>query len=236
MPFPLVPVIIAGVVGFFAGAVAVNLYDESQRKVVGKKFGLLGERATGKTTLIYFLQTGRINKNVKPTQAPDNFPVSERSFTASGNHGTTRTFPIKMKEGVDVGGGASNYETWQKIVKDTDILLYLFRADKALENDTHHCKRIKKDISQIYKWLDERKTATETKPKFFAIGTHCDLSDEFNFQTIDERVEYIKDEFSDLPLIREIYAATGTPIILGSLDDEQKARGIVVQLFKHINT
>ena len=159
--------------------------------------------------------------------------MSHQVLGRQGNHGK-KPITITVKEGIDVSGNKAAYASWQRVAKSADILLYLFRADLILQKDDELVERMKADASQMRKWLKKR---GDDRPLVYLIGTHCDLDDDFDKVEDEEAVEYYLDTFGDNPAIKDAARKTkADAVILGSLIDEARARGLVFQLFQHIET
>ncbi|MCE2565733.1 GTPase domain-containing protein [Komagataeibacter sp. FNDCF1] len=132
------------------------------------KLCVLGERGTGKTTLLHFIQSNSVPTNNSQTALTE----KQKSFP--------RKIQDKLydfKESVDVPGDKAFYNDWKESCETANWIVYLFRADEIMHNDERACNRMESDMSFISDILDRRKKKPE---KILLIGTHCDCDSEYD--------------------------------------------------------
>lgn len=222
MPWPILYFVGGAIVGWLTYSTWQSLDDE----VSGKKFAFLGPGKVGKTTLIKFLQTGEVTDGYEPTMVPEDFGLSSRTFVEDGQHKKAQEIEVELEEGVDIGGADRHYPRWERIAKSSHVVFYLFRADWMVQGDEEHITRVRQDLGQLSTWLDE----AGSSPLVYFIGTHCDLDDRFGTYEKKGVTKYEQmslDGFPETPVVPD---AT----FIGSLKDQQKARGLSVLLFRDI--
>ena len=170
------------------GLAALN-WDTIIKALKGKKVAVLGARKVGKTRLINFLSKGSLPKKYEGTNYPE--PVRGRRFQL-------KELKLVIKDMVDVPGRGGY--TWERIVKDADIVLYLLRVDRLMKGHKPTEDRVQRDIGRIKRWLDDN-------PKefpLFIIGTHCDRTDpDWTTLSADQIVEY-EDKVRDMAIFQDL--------------------------------
>jgi GTPase SAR1 family protein len=230
MPLPVVPVLI-GLGSIIVGGVVFSNWERIEAKISGKSFAVLGPRHVGKTTLIHFMRTGEVKETHRRT-TEESFDVSTRAFMYEGEH-KEESIEVKMKSGVDVSGDRSklSQSRWKDVVESADVVLYLFQANRVLDDDEEYKKRLREEAGLISKWIEGR----ANEPSVQLVGTHCDLDEEFEVIKHENTTQYYLDGFSDDEAIRKMSRklSSGT-VILGSLETEEHARGLVTQIIKRL--
>jgi len=210
------------------GALLVGaiMWRKIVNKLKGKKLAVLGARGVGKTQLIKFLSSGSIPAVTKQTS------VTEK---AGSRRFQLKELDLKVEETLDVPGDKAFYAEWKDLYAQSDIILYLLRADRLIASDAVVEARVRDDLRHIGGWLDAREGAQ--RPRLFIIGTHCDLDDEFVTQYADRKGDYM-DKFRKLPIVSELVARGGgtreTKIVLGSLKTIQDTEALVYELFRQV--
>ena len=209
--------LIGAAVGAFVGAIIETLKD--------KRLAVLGERRVGKTVLINFLTTGTLSKEYRATRY---------SKKTEPNDFQLKDLKLRIKESKDVAGDASQYDQWQDIVQKADIVLYLLRSDKLMGGDKCTEERVKRDIGQIGKWLQEN---PQNFP-FFIIGTYCDLTTpDLTMLPEDERGAY-EDKIRGMPIFQEIALRSGggrkVRFVFGSLKSQDTTESLVYEIFDQV--
>lgn len=186
---------------------------------------MLGASRVGKTVLINFLTKGTLSKRYKSTRytrktEPNDFQLKD--------------LKLRIKESKDVSGDDSQYGQWKDIVQKADIALYLLRTDKLMEGDKCTEKRVKRDIGQIGKWLQEN----PKKFPFFIIGTYCDLTTpDLTMLPEDERVAY-EDKIRGMPIFQEIALRSGggrkVRFVFGSLKSQDTTESLVYEIIDQV--
>ncbi|EHK63378.1 hypothetical protein KYC_25768 [Achromobacter arsenitoxydans SY8] len=140
---------------------------------------------------------------------------------------------MKLKESLDVSGDKAAYAEWRELHDQADIVFYLLRADRLILGDSDVEERVKCDLKHIGDWLDSR----DPRPRFFIIGTHCDLDTEFGNTLADKPGDYV-DKFRKLPVVAELVGHAGgaqqAKVILGSMKTVQQTEALVYQVFQQV--
>jgi GTPase SAR1 family protein len=224
MPWPLLIWIgIGGVAVIFTSTIAVKWHDVVVA-LKGKKLAVLGARTVGKTSLVTFLSSGSIPEKYRQTLAPEK---------ASARRVQLKDLDLKVADTLDVPGSKDAYAEWKKLHDQSDVVLYLLRADRLIAGDAAVETRVRDDLRHIGGWLEAR----SPRPPLFIVGTHCDLDPEFASLSPDRRGDYI-DKFHKLPIVSESVARGGggqvAKVVLGSLKTIQDTEILVYQLFMQV--
>lgn len=226
MPIPLIllgigeVIVVAlagGIVGGFVG-LAIGYLIEN---LMGKSVAVIGERASGKTTLATFLSTGVIPEEYEQT-------LSEQ--TLKGRKLKLSELKLKISEINDVPGDKEFYHKWKSAVTRSDLIYYLARADQIIEQ-TENRKRVHSDIKHLVGWLSEN-----PGKKVFFIGTHCDLIPAYTKLTPATRGNF-QDTFFKNEEMKEVsmmLCRVDAGMILGSLVTEKDIQRVVHQSFQKI--
>ena len=229
----MIPIIIAVVVVAVAGAgIAVVLnWDDITKALTGKKLAVLGARIdrdpVGKTSLIKFLSEGSIPEEYKATNRPENVP---------GRRFQLRELELDIEDMVDVPGSKNRYASWKQVTKDANLVLYLLRIDKFMVGDKGTEVRIREDMGQIRRWLQDN-------PKdfpLFIIGTHGDLMDPDITTLSSDQIEDFEERVREIPIYETIEQLGGgggkVRLVCGSLKSEATTEVLVHRVFKEIET
>ena len=213
-------------VDIFGGAANTffNWWDKIIVALTGRRIAVLGARAVGKTHLMTFLTTGSLPVEYKQTVA---------SQKTDGNRFKLEDLELRVKSGLDVSGDKAAYGAWKSLFFNADIVLYLLRADLLIQQEASTEARVRDDFRHIESWLLER----SNPPKFFIIGTHCDLDENYR-TTNDSRRGDFYDSFNRLPIVSELVARAGgrakTNIVLGSMKTDGHAEKLVKGLLEQV--
>lgn len=223
MPLPLIPIVI-GVVSLLAGTAITVKWDAIMVALRGKKLAVLGARGVGKTHLVKFLETGSIPAEYKQTVAPEK--SASRRFQL-------HDLDLKVKSSLDVSGDKAAYGEWKELHDQADVIFYLLRADKLVAGDREVESRVRDDLKHIGGWLQTR----VSRPRFFIIGTHCDLDAEFLRTPADNFGGYV-DSFRALPIVTELVSRGGgaqqVKVVLGSMKSNRDTEALVYQIFRQV--
>lgn len=230
----MIPIIIAGVVVAVAAVgagvtVAALNWDKITKTLKGKKLAVLGARIdgapVGKTSLIKFLSEGSVPEEYKATNRPEK--VRGRRFQL-------RELELDIEDMVDVPGSKHRYASWKQVTKDADIVLYLLRIDKFMADDKGTEVRIRQDMGQIKRWLQDN---SKNFP-LFIIGTHGDLIDPDITTLSSDQIEDFEDRVREMPIYPTIEQLGGgggkVRLVCGSLKSEATAEDLVYRVFKEI--
>lgn len=214
-------IVIAAAAALLGGTVAAN-WDKIIKALKGKKLAVLGERKVGKTSLLKFLTEGSIPEKYEAT--------IEGGEKLCGRRFQLRDLELVIKDTRDVSGRRGY--SWERITKDADVVLYLLRADRLMEGHKPTEDRVRGDIEQIKRWLDD-------KPKefpLFLIGTHCDLTDPDLTTLPADKTGVYEDKMREK--LQDIFLRGGgernVRLVLGSLKSAATTEKLVFHLFKQI--
>lgn len=164
-----------------AGYLAYENWETIKKKVSGKSIVILGQRATGKTTLLNYLLKGEITLKHEATIGVKKVKISKKKLADLG--WDVRLNSIQN----DYSGVTSNYEQWLKALKNADIFIYLFKIDEWILDEGSVENQIEKDIKNIQKELNGKNIP------MFIIGTHLDLLEGIEFNNEKEKIKLIDD-------------------------------------------
>jgi len=225
MPLPLlIPIAIAAVLAAVIGTTIAVKWDQIVVAFKGKRLAVLGARGVGKTHLIKFLTLGSIPAEYKQTVAPEK--ASARRFQL-------KDLDLKVKDTLDVSGDKAAYAEWKELHDKADVVFYLLRADRLIAGDPAVELRVREDLRHIGGWLEARKS----RPRFFILGTHCDLDGEFSALSADRLGDYV-DQFHKLPIVAELVGRAGgaqqAKVVLGSMRSLPDTEMLVYQIFMQV--
>lgn len=224
MPLPVIVLIAIGVAAVLGGTTIAVKWDDIVIALRGKRLAVLGARGVGKTNLVKFLTTGAIPSEYKQTVAPEK---------ASSRRLSLKDLDLKVKKTLDLSGDKAAYAEWKELHDQADVVFYLLRADRLIAGDRDVEGRVRDDLRHISGWLDVR----SPRPRFFIIGTHCDLDAEFQSTSAGKIGDYI-DKFRRLPIVSELVARAGgaqqAKIVLGSMKTVQDTEALVYQVFMQV--
>ncbi|GEM_PF-2118070 len=208
-----VPLIIGGVI-FLGGGFLLR--DQIVKKVKGKKIAILGQRATGKTTLLKFLINGEITITYKQTLMKKKITKQKKFFLSYLELKSSKAASYINADSYDVGGSEDQHATWKEVATDADVLIYLFDINKWLSNSQLE-SQIESDIKVI-----ERIIRDKPSQKIMLIGTHLDQDEEYN--AAKDKIAY-KDEIKGETFIVGMRTLLGgrdrCSVELASLKDQQ---------------
>lgn len=198
--------------------------DDIKKFFKGKRIVALGLPTAGKTTLLNFLGSGMIPPaEYKATAISEPIKVKKPM--------KLKDLELVLKDIIDVGGGDSRRRS-EKIglIKNADIILYLFRVDKWKQNPFEVEEEILSDLTAISESVNERLTENN-ESKVVIVGTHTDKDPEWNANV--GALEYEKLIVED-PFIRGMQIMLGgvtrCNVILGSLSDGDPIEECTFQL------
>jgi hypothetical protein len=204
-----------------AGTAAAVKWDEIVIALKGKRFAILGERAVGKTCLQTFLTTGKLPEIYIQTLAPRK--------TAS-RRVKIEELDLAVKEGFDVSGDEVARGEWKVLVDQSEVVLYLLRADHLMTGNTRVEDRVRSDLRHIGGWIDAR----PRHPCFLIVGTHCDLDSNFD----PDRLAAYVDAFRRLLVVKELISLAGgetsAKVVLGSLKTEESTEILVYAILQYL--
>jgi tRNA U34 5-carboxymethylaminomethyl modifying GTPase MnmE/TrmE len=194
------------------------------KKIVdGKEVIILGQRSTGKTTLLNYL--ARFEIPIDPKQTSTVERIQKKKNKQLKQLGWKVRLANTQK---DYGGVTGDYTAWLSGIETADIMIYLFKIDEWLSTPETVEAQLDKDLVNIKKGL-----AIKAIPVFI-IGTHFDLYESVFGNSEEERRKLI-DEIKGEGFIKSMKAVLDNEvrtshILIGSLKTETDMQEIVKQM------
>lgn len=197
------------------------LRDKMVKKAKRKNIAVLGQRATGKTTLLKFLINGEITVAYEQTLMKKKI-TKQKKLQSKKIHlsdlelKSSKASSCINPDSYDVGGSEDQHAIWKEVSTDADVLIYLFDVNKWLSNSQLE-SQIESDIKVI-----ERIIRDKPSQKIMLIGTHLDQDEEYN--AAKDKIAY-KDEIKGETFIVGMRTLLGgrdrCSVELASLKDQQ---------------
>lgn len=201
--------LLGGLVGGGLVAAVVAIGESLSR--IAKRFTILGEKASGKTTLHHFLTTGQVYMG--------EYKQTFREKTAK-NLLKLKDLGLIVNESVDIGGAEVMRGQWEKLINESDVICYLIRGDKVFEGDRKYIDLIKAHISQI---LDTKKP----EQKLYLLITFLDIIPQYS-----EDADMVKKQIDET--LKTSVFKKGTKAIYGSLKTQEETEQLVCELITDI--
>ncbi|MFP1602953.1 GTPase domain-containing protein [Microbacterium sp. 2216-1] len=203
MPLPLIPLAVVGVVAA-AGAIATAVGVRAAASPADKSVAVLGAKGVGKTTLLEGLCDRRAGAGAEDN---DN-PAKEFTFDANG---TATKFAIVD----DVSGDPqAKYAAWKDAYHQSDLVLYLFRADLIEVRDAAHIDLVRNHLALLKQWSD---AMGKKAPRLVLVGTWADRSPAF----LEDAERYAKRVRASDPIkLGRKKFKTSVTVVTGSLGSE----------------
>ena len=201
--------LLGGLVGGGLVAAVVAIGESLSR--IAKRFTILGEKASGKTTLHHFLTTGQVYMG--------EYKQTFREKTAK-NLLKLKDLELIVNESVDIGGAEVMRGQWEKLINESDVICYLIRGDKVFEGDRKYIDLIKAHISQI---LDTKKP----EQKLYLLITFLDIIPQYS-----EDADMVKKQIDET--LKTSVFKKGTKAIYGSLKTQEETERLVYELITDI--
>ena len=201
--------LLGGLVGGGLVAAVVAIGESLSR--IAKRFTILGEKASGKTTLHHFLTTGQVYMG--------EYKQTSREKTAK-NLLKLKDLELIVNESVDIGGAEVMRGQWEKLINESDVICYLIRGDKVFEGDRKYIDLIKAHISQI---LDTKKP----EQKLYLLITFLDIIPQYS-----EDADMVKKQIDET--LKTSAFKKGTKAIYGSLKTQEETERLVYELITDI--
>jgi len=202
-------------------------YDAIMMRWKGKRIAILGERGVGKSHLHSFLTTGTI---------PEEYIQTAGAQKTKANHLKITDLNLRIKDSRDVGGDITNYISWEKILQEADIVIYLVNVAKCMQKDEVTLKRLDQDADQIGEWLGAKMRSGEKFP-CIVVGTHLDVHFPRYFSLPPTEVEELETQIRtsvDFKKVARNLGGNGTPVVVGSMANQEATARMVVRIFKSI--
>ena len=225
-----------GAIGGLVGGIVASIIDEMNK--VAKRFTILGEKASGKTTLHHFLTTGEV-------YVGEYKPGSSGKVTPK-NILKMRDLELVVKESEDIAGGKQYRDQWNLLVKEADVICYLIRGDKVYAENREYISLIKEHIAQIQDAKEDKEhiaqmhdakedkehiaqmhDAKKGSQKLYLLITYLDTIPEYN-----EKAEVVKERISEI--LKTSAFKRDTKAIYGSLKTQETTELLVEQLIDNI--
>jgi GTPase SAR1 family protein len=151
--------IVVGACLLFSGKKPKDEYGSKEEV----KLAILGPNEAGKTTLWNYF-AGKPSSNIyKQTEG-----VQAVSFIASGIVWST----IKV-QGYDINGNGDYIRNnWKKIIKDSDMIIFVFNAKKYLDDELDYQRDVNQRLHFIKSVIDE--LCDERKRNVWLLGSYAD--------------------------------------------------------------
>lgn len=209
-----------------ASYLAYENWETIKKKFSGKSIVILGQRATGKTTLLNYLLKGEITLKHEATIGVKKVKISKKKLADLG-------WNVRLKSiQNDYSGVTSNYEQWLKALQNADIFIYLFKIDEWILDEGTVEAQIEKDIKNIQKVLNGKNIP------MFIIGTHLDLLEGIEYNNGKEKIKLI-DDLQDEVFFKNIKSRLNVDnskayLHLGSMKDEMGLNEIIHFIIGHM--
>ncbi|MFB2895409.1 hypothetical protein ACE1CI_21100 [Aerosakkonemataceae cyanobacterium BLCC-F50] len=169
---PITTAVVLAFVAGISGTTTVFKWEDINYALRGKRIGILGDKAVGKTTLFNYLRDGKKPENYIQT-LKDTLDKKEiiNNFEGLGVN-------ILFRKTTDISGSEDFYPAWKEIFLNSDIIFYLFRTDFLLNGNSKAIERIEADLQQITGWIESYNSwqtllnKTVQKKWFFIVGNH----------------------------------------------------------------
>lgn len=210
--------LLGGLVGGGLAAAVVAIGESLSR--IAKRFTILGERASGKTTLHHFLTTGQVYMG--------EYKQTSREKTAK-NLLKLKDLELIVNESVDIGGGEFMRDQWEKLINESDVICYLIRGDKVFEGDRKYIDLIKAHISQILNTEKAVQNSNTEKAvqKLYLLITFLDTIPQYS-----EDADMVKRQIDET--LKTSAFKKGTKAIYGSLKTQEETERLVYELITDI--
>lgn len=197
----------------------LNLWDQLVVLLAGKKIGVLGQREAGKTTLHNHLRGMRIESAYTPTVVSKPVPARRPAIETALGH----VRKLALRRSRDVPGNLSgSADAWRELVKESDVLLYVFNAAHVVDGNAARLASIVDDCGFICKTLKDRKLG-EQPELVVLVGNRADEIDGWNPGLSGRRLTDVYDSVAFSPAISQARNLIGSSLIkapdvvLGSL-------------------
>lgn len=191
-----------------------SLWDRFVSFFIGENIAILGQRATGKTSLLTFILTGKVVTEHHATVSTRKLIKKSDSYQRMQNIGCSLRICDSLK---DYSGSSDNFKNdWIEAAKESSVFIYLFNVAHWIEDPHSVESQILIDINFLAPYLDGKKTGV------FFIGTHAD---QINFDMYPKYRNYsnISDDLSNELFFNTVIANVQqyqikTPVVLHCAD------------------
>jgi hypothetical protein len=218
----------------------MRLWDRFVVLVRGKRLGVLGPRAAGKTTLLQYLTSGSLPTEYRPTLGVEQVKAGRpRVSELGGSREDPGSGHVSLRRGRDVPGDSGpNLEAWEEVVFESDAVLYLFNVQLMMSGDQAHATRVLADCELVGGFFRKRKEQGAKLPKAVMVGTHCDLDPDYSPPSAGtEFLLYYSNVIQNADLIAAQQAisqvhAKPVQVVIGSLKNKASASDLSYRVLK----
>ena len=189
----------------------IPLLKEMFKKEKGKRFTILGERASGKTTLHNFLTKGEIYYGKYKQTTREKTPKNTLRL---------EELELIVEESVDIGGARDMRDQWERLIRESDVVCYLIRGDKVYENDKSYIELVRDHIVQI---LPDK----EGGYPLYLLITHLDKIPQYT-----EKSDVVKERIGET--LKTSVFRKGTMALYGSLKTQKETEQLVKELLNNL--
>ena len=104
------PLLIIGLIAAIFGGAAI--YRVQINNIKGKRFTILGTRASGKTSLHKFLSEGELPKEY----------IASGEEKIKDNYFKLKHLNLRIKSSIDIGGNVVYEQRWKSLIEDGDYI------------------------------------------------------------------------------------------------------------------
>lgn len=205
--WPLLPIAATLLISAFSG--------EDIKKVKGKRFVILGERAVGKTVLHNFLRTGILD-------ITNYIQTFQEELKGKGEKIKMKDLEFQVGKSVDIGGSDDFKHKWADIIRPANVIVYIINAERLVSNtedSKNYISKIKTHLNLIEQKRDEQ--------HLFLLVSHMDKLPRYNNQS--DRDKVVK-EIEKLLIDNKIIMPKSDRLF-GHLKDAKGAEEFVYQMF-----
>lgn len=207
-----------------------SLWDAVASFFNGKIVVVLGQRATGKTSLLTYLLTGQVVTKHEATVGVEKITKDSESFRRMKEIGWDVRLCNSLK---DYSGSSDNHKNhWIQAAKDSHIFIYLFKVNEWLEYPERVESQIETDIEFLGPNMSGKKMG------IFLIGTHTDLVDYKVFPQYRDKSKLADAISGDkfFKLLKSKFPKDQVPVIYCSnLNTEKGLERLIKIMFKEIS-
>lgn len=196
-------------------ALGAFLSEDQQKRLNGKKIGILGAAASGKSRFFEFIATEKF------THDPTHYEQTRSRASIQSKYNVEKkisniTVEFDLANSIDVGGQAISYGDWRMVANDVDFLLYLIDSYRFLYTPNYH-EIIIRDIAAIEEIVRDK----DFERLMIVINKMDKLSSDYDWEEL----------FTKHPVIQESRLKLGgtskCKLVMGSLKNEKSAETLL---------
>lgn len=209
MAFPLVSIVLVVAVSVGLGTTAWIV----RMKLSGKRVAILGRQEVGKSTLLYMLRDNKLPDQVIRTTDP--IPGGEFEMKLGRRRPTRFIVPKDLP-----GSAAPTWTVWKEAFNSADIVLYLFRSDKLIEDDDAETGLVQEHLNMLVEWNSA--IATRKARKILLLGIWADQSDFYSTDPAGYR-----EQLRHVPVLQAPAVKLNANVLCGSLASDDEAKRLI---------